>query len=229
MCDRSAVIAPVSRRGPARIWFAATAIAVAVGIGIQLPVSAGATGGFFTAPLHKALNVFAFFTIQSNLLVGLSALLTALDPDRDTVLRRVVRLTGLVAITVTGLVYHTVLAGLSELSGPGLVADTLVHTVVPLLAVVGWCLFGPRGWTSWQVVGLSVIFPLAWLTFTLVRGPLVGGFWPYPFLDVDEIGWTRAILNGAGVGVVFVTLAAAAHGADRLLSRLTHAASESDR
>lgn len=219
MCDGSAVIAPLTGRRVARTWFAVTAVAVVVGIAIQLPVAAGATGGFFTDPADKALNVFAFFTIQSNLLVGLSALLTALDPDRDTLLRRVLRLTALVAISVTGIVYHTVLAGLSELSGAGLVADTFVHTVVPVLAVVGWALFGPRGWTSWRVVGLSVVFPLAWLTFTLLRGPLVGGFWPYPFLDVDEVGWTRVLVNAVVVGVGFVALAAAAHGIDRVLTR----------
>lgn len=219
VCDRSPVIAPLRAPALARAWFLLTAVAVVVAVVIQVPLSAGVTTGFFDSPVHRGLNVFAFFTIQSNLLVALSALLTALQPERDTLLRRVLRLTSLVAITVTGVVYHAVLAGLQDLSGLGWFADQVVHTLVPLLAVLGWLLFGPRGRTDRRVVGLAVVFPVAWLVLTLVRGPLVGGFWPYPFVDVDELGWGQALLNCGAVAVLFVGLAAGAHGIDRVLTR----------
>jgi len=85
--------------------------------------------------------------------------------------------------------------------------------------VLGWVLFGPRRRTGWRVVLLSVVFPVLWLAFTLVRGPLVGGFWPYPFVDVDKLGWAQVLLNCSGVAVLFLGLAAVAHLADGLLSR----------
>jgi hypothetical protein len=219
VCERSRVIAPVRRRLLARAWFLLTAVVVLVAVAVQVPVSAAEQSGFFSTPVYRGLNVLAFFTIQSNLLVAVSALLTALDPERDTLLRRVLRLTALVAITVTGVVYHSVLAGLVELTGWALVTDVLLHTVVPLLAVLGWVLFGPRGRTTWRVVALSAVFPVLWLTVTLVRGPLVGGFWPYPFVDVDELGWAQVLLNCGAVAVLLLGLAAVAHGADRLLRR----------
>ena len=213
------MIAPLRAPTLARYWFLATAVLVVVAIAVQVPVAAAEPGGFFDRPLYRGLNVFAFFTIQSNLLVAASALLTALQPDVDTPARRVLRLTALVAISVTGLVYHAVLAGLVELTPAGAFADLLVHTVVPVLAVVGWVAFGPRGRTDRRVVGLSVLFPVAWVVLTLVRGPLVGGFWPYPFVDADELGWGRVLLNCAVVAVLFVGLAAVAHGLDRVLAR----------
>ena len=213
------MIAPLRVPALARAWFLVTAVLVAVAIVVQVPTSAAATGGFFDEPVYRGLNVFAFFTVQSNILVAVSALLTALQPDVDTVLRRVLRLTALVAIGVTGVVYHAVLAGLVEMTPAGAFADLLVHTVVPLMALLGWLAFGPRGRTDPRVVSLSVLFPVAWLVLTLVRGPLVGGFWPYPFVDVDELGWGQVLLNCAGVAVLFVALAAAAHGVDRLLAR----------
>ena len=219
------MIAPLRAPALARAWFLLTAVVVVVAVAVQLPVSAGTDGGFFEVPAYRALNVLAFFTIQSNLLVATSALLTALQPDVDTLLRRVLRLTALVAISVTGVVYHLLLAGLVEMTPAGAFADTLVHTVVPLMAVLGWLAFGPRGRTTWRVVGLAVVFPLLWLAFTLVRGPLVGGFWPYPFVDVDELGWGQVLLNCAGVAVLFVALAAGAHGLDRLLARSAQPAS----
>ncbi len=213
------MIAPLRLRWLARGWFVVTAVLVLAAVAIQVPLSAAVDSGYFSTPLYRGLNVFAFFTIQSNLLVASSALLSALDPERDTVARRVLRLTSLVAITVTGVVYHSVLAGLVELSGWGYLADRLVHTVVPILAVLGWVLFGPRRRTGWRVVLLSAVFPVMWLVFTLVRGPLVGGFWPYPFVDVDELGWAQVLLNCGGVAVLFLGLAAVAHITDGLLSR----------
>lgn len=213
------MIAPLRSPAVARGWFVLTVLVVAVALVIQVPLSAAVDDGYFGSPLYRGLNVFAFFTIQSNLLVALSALLTTSDPDRDTVLRRVLRLTSLVAITVTGVVYHAVLAGLQDLRGWGYLADLLVHSVVPMLAVLGWVLFGPRGRTGWRVVLLSAVFPVLWLVFTLVRGPLVGGFWPYPFVDVDELGWAQVLLNCAAVAVLFLGLAALAHLADRALGR----------
>lgn len=53
-----------------------------------------------------------------------------------------------------------------------------------MLCVVGWLLFGPRGRTVMAHVWLALLFPVGWLVFALVRGPLVGGYYPYPFLDV---------------------------------------------
>jgi len=221
------VIAPLRAPALVRAWFLLTAFVVVVAIVVQVPASVVETGGFFDVPLYRGLNVFAFFTIQSNLLVAVSALLTSLQPDVDTLLRRVIRLTALVAISVTGVVYHAVLAGLVEMSRAAAFADLLVHTVVPLMAVLGWAAFGPRGRTDWRVVGLSVVFPVAWLAVTLVRGPLVGGFWPYPFVDVDELGWAQVLLNCGAVAMLFVGLAGAAHGLDGVLCRRARAGAES--
>lgn len=71
--------------------------------------------GHFHSGLDRALNSFAYFTTQSNLLVGFAALLLALRLDRSSTVFRVLRLCGLVAITVTGIVFHAVLAQLLDL------------------------------------------------------------------------------------------------------------------
>ena len=41
--------------------------------------------------------------------------------------------------------YHAILADDQDLHGFAQVADVLLHTVVPALAMVGWLVFGPRG------------------------------------------------------------------------------------
>ncbi len=72
--------------------------------------------------------------------------------------------------------------------------------------------------TGVRVVGLSLLYPLAWLVFTLVRGP-ISDFYPYPFLDVRVLGYPAVLLNCVVVAVLFVALAAAAAAFDRAMAR----------
>ena len=58
---------------------------------------------------------FAFFTVQANLLVGATTLLLAIRLDRSSLVFGTFRLIGLVAITVTGIVYHVALSSLLTL------------------------------------------------------------------------------------------------------------------
>jgi hypothetical protein len=201
-----------------RWWFGLTALAALAGVVIQLFVTASLKTGFFTTSTARTLNVLVFFTIQSNIIVGVTSLLLAIDPTRSSLGFRVWRLTGVVAITITGLVYHTVLGRLFDLESWALVADNLIHTVVPILGVLGWLIFGPRGLTSKPVVRSSVLFPVAWLIFTLIRGSIVH-FYPYPFVDVGALGYVRVLINCVWVAVLYLGLATGADALDRRLGR----------
>jgi hypothetical protein len=200
----------------ARAWFAATALAALAGIVIQLPVTAGIRNGFFSSTPARVLNVFAYFTVESNLIVAVTCLLLALRPVRASPVFAAARLTGIVAITITGIVYHVALAKLLDLNSWALVADQLLHTVVPVLAVTGWLAFGPRGLATLRTAAWALVFPVAWLGFTLVRGALIG-WYPYPFIDVTTLGYGRALANTGWVALVFFGIAAGAAALDRRL------------
>lgn len=199
-----------------------TALTVFVAVGIQAVVAAGAQDGYFHTPAARVFNVFCFFTVQSNVLVGVTCLLLAIRPQRSSTVFAVARLTGVVAITITAVVYHTALRDLRELHDWAWLADVLLHTVVPLLAIGGWLLFGPRRLTAWRTVWLSVVFPACWLAFTLVRGPITG-FYPYPFVDVDAHGYPEVLRNCAVVALLFVAVAVAARVVDQRLDRMQRA------
>ncbi|MFI9814425.1 Pr6Pr family membrane protein [Saccharothrix variisporea] len=202
------------RRG----WFGVTALVVLVGLVVQIVVTAGISTGRFPGLGSRLFNLFCYFTIQSNVLVLVTSALLAVRPDRPSTLFRTLRLDGVLAIAVTGLVFHTVLKGLHELTGAAAFADFLLHTTSPVLCVVGWLAFGPRGAITGRVIGWSVVFPLAWLAFTLVRGAIID-WYPYPFVDVTELGYGRVLLNCTAVAVLFLGLAAGALWVDRLMSR----------
>ena len=209
----------------ARWWFLVTALCVVAGV--MLSVYTAVTGrGHFRTGAERGFNTFAFFTVQSNLIVGATTLLLAINPVRTSTVFRTFRLIGVVAITLTGVVYHVALASVLELNGVHQLGNQLVHTVVPILTVVGWLMFGPRGLTSARIAWLSLVFPACWLTFTLIRGAVIH-WYPYPFIDVTTLGYAKVVLNCVWVSVLLLGLAGGATAADGGLSRREARSSES--
>jgi hypothetical protein len=48
-----------------------------------------------------------------------------------------------------------------------------------------------------------IAYPLAYLAYALGRGSIDHKY-PYPFLDVDKIGWLQAALNIGGIALGFI-------------------------
>jgi hypothetical protein len=217
--ERTRAAAGADRSQWARLWFGATAACVLTGVLVNVFVAADAKPRdphLFHASVERAFNVFAYFTIQSNLLIGGTTVLLVLRLERGSTVFRAFRMAGLLGIVVTGIVYHVALARLLELDSWALFGDQLVHTVVPILAVVGWLLFGPRRSTSARIALWALIFPAAWIAFTVIRGAIIH-WYPYPFIDVTQIGYGKAILNGFWVLLLLLGLAMGVNALDRRL------------
>lgn len=162
----------------------------------------------------RVYRFFAYFTIESNLLVAVAAVTLARDPGRDGPTWRVVRLAGIVGIAITAVVHFVLLRPLLDLEGWDWAADKLLHMAVPALAVVGWIAFGPRPRITSRVVWLALLFPLTWAAWTLTFGAL-DGWYPYPFLDPDEEGWGAVLVTVVGITAVFLAFFGAAAWWDR--------------
>ncbi len=167
---------------------------------------------------ERLIRFIGYFTVLSNILIAVVTWTLALGRDSDTAGWRTLRLTSLVAIAVTGLVHWFLLRPLLDLEGADYLADKLLHVAVPLIAVIGWLVFGPRGRVQARDVLASLVFPIVWLGYTLVRGAATG-FYPYPFLDADAEGYAAVALASLGIAVLFVGVAALAWKADARLSR----------
>lgn len=152
-------------------------------------------------------RLVSYFTIQSNLLVAITATQLARDPLRDGPGWRVLRAAAVAGILVTGIVHFVLLRPLLDLTGADYAADKLLHMVVPLLAVVGWAAYGPRPRVSVRDAGLVLVWPFAWLAWTLGVGA-VSGWYPYPFLDHREDGVAAVVVSAIGVTVLFVAVLA---------------------
>jgi hypothetical protein len=201
----------------ARGWHGTVAVLVVVAIALQVAIAVKLSGvphdvstGFVrgSSLAGRIIRVVSFFTILSNLLSGIVSAQLAGRPDRDGPGWRPLRLAALVGITVTGIVYSTVLAAIHQPNGAAEVTvNTIVHYVVPVLMVAGWLLFGPRPRIDRRAIGWSLLFPVLWLAYTLIRGA-IWEWYPYPFVDVTAHGYARVVVNALLVTVVLGVVAA---------------------
>jgi hypothetical protein len=196
--------------------FAAFALGLA-GLVVQTALIVAATDPAETRGMSlpvRLWNLVSYFTIWSNILVAAVAFLLFRDPRRTGPVFVVFRMASLTMITVTGVIYAVVLAPTYSPTGWALVADTLLHYVAPVLAVAGYVLFGPRPRFDRTVLRRSAVVPLVWGVYTFLRSPFITvvedgrarDWYPYPFIDVGEIGYPQAILNVLGVTVLLVLI-----------------------
>ncbi len=175
----------------ARSLHAVTAATALVGLGLQLlftVTGAWETAGTALPPLGIRLWRFvSYFTIQSNVIVAAIALTLAVDPLRDGRLWRVIRLDAVSAIIVTGVVHWFLLRPEQHLDGWLYASDKVVHVVVPLLVVASWLIAGPRPRITLPVALAAMVWPVGWVTYTMVVGGLTC-WYPYDFLDVCVSG-----------------------------------------
>ncbi|MFC7219336.1 Pr6Pr family membrane protein [Streptomyces polyrhachis] len=154
-------------------------VLAAVALGFQAHRAAG----------YGALgNYFSYFTILSNaagsvvLLLGGAAVLRGRPSPVPDAVRGAVT----VYLAITGAVYQLLLA---HLPGQDVIpwVNTVTHQVMPLAAVAYWLADPPRTRTGLRTAAGWLAFPLAYLGYSLLRGPLVD-WYPYPFVDPREPG-----------------------------------------
>lgn len=202
----------------ARAWHLLTAVTAATALVLQLVLVID--GGRVLEEAHppsmtlRILRFLAYFTIQSNVLVLVSTAALVRDPTHSRGGLRILRTAAMTGIIVTGLVHWFLLRPLLHLHGADLVADRLLHLVVPLLALVGWLVFGPRPAMTRASSLRGTTWPLAWLVVILVQGGATG-WYPYPFLDHREHGWDHVAVVCAGILVLWFALLLAQGGYDR--------------
>lgn len=158
---------------------------------------------------------FSYFTILSNILVTFVFLsFGLLGMKRVLSYRFMQALYGpaVLYMSITGVVFWTLLHG-----GAGHIqllpwVNMVLHGITPIVAFMGWILFPRKTHLSYDDAYKWVLFPLAFLFYTLVRGPIVH-WYPYVILNPATAGgyvgvakYSLSILAGAYVGALLLIL-----------------------
>ncbi len=162
------------------------------------------------------IDFFSYFTILSNTASVVTLVLGAVfafssrrvDPRWFAVL--------LVSVTtymiITGIVYNLLLRNVQVAPGATVIwSNEILHIAAPAFFLLDLLFGAHRRALGWRAVGVVVIFPIVWVTYTLIRGPLVPNFrldepywYPYPFLNPHLQPW-----GYGGVAIYVVVIAAA--------------------
>jgi len=154
------------------------------------------------------LRYFSFYTILTNLLVALYFTFLLLRPYSrwGVFISRPAVSTGIaVYIVMVGLVYNLVLRSMWNPTGLQMLLDELLHVAIPLLYLFYFFIFANHAWLKWNTVFSWLLYPLAYVVCILLRG-IPSGFYPYPFLNVNTLGYSRVLLNTAGLFIAFFFL-----------------------
>ena len=164
-----------------------------------------------------------YFTTLSNLLAAGCALWALTRGRRGYFIKGM----ALLCILVTAVVYHAVLTrvfGSFPLFSLDWWGNQLVHTIVPMLTVLDYLLFDPKGrfnrycpllWMAapWGYFCLTVAIARMGILFPNSSSP-----YPYPFLDVWQLGWGPVLRNVLLLAAGFFLLGCLLTAADRLLA-----------
>ncbi|HEU4807709.1 MAG TPA: Pr6Pr family membrane protein [Homoserinimonas sp.] len=194
--------------GVARILVALTGIAALAG---DFNYSLG------TNPLAIG-NFFSYFTVQSALIavtVFVMGAVYGLRNQLDPLWLEMVRILMTVWVIVSGIVFAVILVE-GSLRGVPVWApwsSQLLHFWIPAYALIDW-LIAPGRDVPWRTVGYIMVFPLAWVFYTMIRGSLVH-WYPYFFLDpllVDfpfefalYLCFVIVIFTGVAAGVIAIS------------------------
>lgn len=147
-------------------------------------------------------SVFFFFTVQSNIFVMLIALLFLINEvvlliSKKNLINQVllhIKYVATVAITITFLVFFTMLAPLMGMDYLLSFKNFSLHAIVPILAIVDFFLFDKDIQLTYKSSLLATISPISYVVF-VYAGRIFSLkytqdlYYPYFFLNIDSNGF----------------------------------------
>lgn len=153
------------------------------------------------------LNFLSYFTIQANTIAAVVFLIGAARVRRPATSGwDLVRGAAALNMTVTYVVFALLLAD-TDVDVTHEWVNTVVHVLFPLVVMVDWVIDPPAQAVSTRASLTWLAYPLLWLAYTMVRGP-VAGWYPYPFLDPANGGYGQVAIVVVAITIGFLVVSA---------------------
>jgi hypothetical protein len=186
------------------LYFFGSVVAI-IAITLQLWVTLNARE---VSVLHAIIRFFSYFTILTNSLVAVYFTCLWLFPNTKAgqFFKKFSTTTAItVYILVVGIIYNLLLRNIWIVTGWCKVADELLHSFIPLYFLMYWILFTDRKKLDWKDALSWLLYPMGYFIYTLIRGTITHTY-PYPFIDVNKLGYQQTLINCLGIGLVFYGL-----------------------
>ena len=166
---------------------------------------------------------FGYFTVWANILIALALTAPLLNPDRKLAnffKRPAVRAALASYILIVSVVYHMLIVPYWNPQGFTWVTATGLNTVMPILYIIDWLFFAEKRPIFYKHLPYWLIFPAVYGVTSIIRG-LLTNVYPYPFLNVTELGIGNVLFNMFGLVAVFAVVGPIFIGVAHLISDRT--------
>lgn len=131
----------------------------------------------------------------------------------------------MMSVTVTMLVSHFML---KTAYPPGSIMGLTIlalHYIVPSMTILDWLLFDRKGFITKISPLIWTIAPLVYFGYAMIAARIGDGIgyssrYPYPFMDVDALGFGQVLWTVLILLIVFVALGFVFYAIDRTLLKL---------
>lgn len=202
-----------------RVYLIVMSLVAWTAIVLQIFLAVGVVIATGQSPLVGIVNTLSYFTVLTNLLVAM--IVTASLRGGNVVsslTRQGTQSAVCVYILAVGLIYTLLLRNVWEPTGLQLVVDVALHDAIPVLYVLYWLAFVPKGTLRWRQPLLWLLYPAAYFIYFLLRGAFTGKYL-YHFLDVAKLGHWKVLVAAAVFVVVFYVLGLLVVALDQLIGR----------
>ena len=152
------------------------------------------------------IRFFSYYTVLTNILIAVCFTMVYVKGigDKSNFFARpnTLSATG-VYICIVALTYNVILRFQWAPTGLTRVPDELLHLIIPVIYLIFWSKYVPKQNIQWKSILPWAIYPIVYLGYTLLRGPMAE-WYPYPFIDVIKLGYSKVFINSAVVCLVFV-------------------------
>lgn len=168
------------------------------------------------SPVGRMFFYYSFYTVLSNIMLAIGCFILAIKPNSSSTFFKVIRLSGLVGVLITMIVYNVMLRGIHH---PPTVllqfANECLHVGIPLLGLISWLIYGPFPRISVKAIGYGFLILMVYGIYIFVRGYYTNQY-PYPFINVNRVGYEKAGIAVVGVAILFFALVLLLKGIEML-------------
>ena len=179
--------------------------------------------GEYSSVAETLFVYFGYFTVWANILIALALTAPLLNPDRKLAnffKRPAVRAALASYILMVSVVYHMLIVPYWNPQGFTWVTATGLNTVMPILYIIDWLFFAEKRPIFYKHLPYWLIFPAVYGVTSIIRG-LLTNVYPYPFLNVTELGIGNVLFNMFGLVAVFAVVGPIFIGVAHLISDRT--------
>ena len=192
------------------------------GVSVQFIISINRAIAEDNSVSQIVISMLGYFTILTNTFAAVVLTILGLLPNSG--IGKVLATPKVFGCVVSsmlwvGIGFHLLLSEYWSPDGMEAVSNYLNHYIVPSALLIIWLVFPPEVQIPKRTPLLWEIYPVIYGAYIIIRGEIIDKY-PYPFFDINVIGYPKALWNGLVILIVILGVGYFVRAVVNLSSRL---------